>query len=96
MKRNLILFLIIFLFCSATVYSQGLRYLSSQEFPRYDAILKAQGYPKLKTIFAVYDDSFSPPRAGLKCLDPRGHRYEVYITGDKIVNVKKIPGRERW
>ena len=97
MRRKLIVFcILVIMIFPAVASSQGLKYLSADEFPRYDALLKAQGHPNLKTIFVVYDDSFSLPRSGLKCLNPKGARYEVYITGEKIVNVKKIPGKGRW
>ena len=77
-------------------FSAGMVYLSPQEFPKYNSILKTNGHPELKTIFVVYDDSFDPPRAGLKCLDKKGRRFEVYITGDNIVRINKIPGKGKW
>lgn len=93
--RNIIKFLIIiFIICiSINSFADGMRYLTKDEFPNYDRLLRDQGHPELKTIVAVCDDSFNPPRVGLKCVNRKGQQYQVYITGSEIKKVVKIKNR---
>ena len=71
-------------------YAGGMRYLTQEEFGTYDELLKNNGHPELTTIVAVYDDSFNPPRVGLKCKNKKGKQFQIYISGSKITRIDKI------
>jgi len=92
----LLLIFIAMLFLSSPIYAGGMRYLSPGEFEIYDNLLKQYGCPELKTIAAVYDDSFDPPRIGLKCVNNKNKiLYQVYIEGDKIKKINKTADKLR-
>lgn len=97
MKRGLYLLLSIAFFCMIILPSHagGMKYLSPDEFDKYDKLLKEKGHPELKTIVAVYDDSFDPPRIGLKCVNKKKQVFQVYIEGDKIRRINKTSDKIR-
>ena len=80
---------------SSSIYAGGMRYLSPDEFGTYDNLLNQNGHPELKTIAAVYDDSFDPPRIGLKCVNKNKRLYQVYIEGNKIKKINKTDDKLR-
>lgn len=82
--------IIITICISINSYAVGMRYLTKDELPKYDQLLKDQGHSELRTIVAVYDDSFNPPRVGLKCVNRKGQQYQVYIIGEQIKKIVKI------
>ena len=91
MKKTILSILIAALLCNCSqLYAGGMRYLNESEFSQYDEMLKEKGQPDLKTVVAVYDDSFNPPRTGLKCVNKNGQQFQVYIIGSKITKVVKI------
>lgn len=83
------------LFLTSGIYARGMRYLSPDEFGTYDKLLKENGHSELKTVVAVYDDSFSPPRIGLKCVNKNKLLYQVYIEGNKIKRINKTSDKLR-
>jgi hypothetical protein len=85
-----LLFIIVILISSLYSFASGMRYLTREEFPQYNQLLKEQGYSNLKTIVAVYDDSFNPLRVGLKCVNKNGQQFQVYIIDGKIKKVEKV------
>lgn len=78
-----------------SAHAGGMKYLSPDEFDKYDKFLKEKGHPELKTIVAVYDDSFDPPRIGLKCVNKNKRVFQVYIEGDKIKRINKTSDKIR-
>jgi hypothetical protein len=67
-----------------SAYASGMRYLSSDEFYKYDKLLKEKGHPELKTIVAVYSDLFDPPRIGLKCVDKNKRVFKSISKGIRL------------
>lgn len=78
--------------CSLSL-AGSMRYLTQQEFGQYDELLQKKGRSDLKTTVAVYDDSFTPPRIGLKCINKKGEQFQVYIIGENITKIVKINNR---
>lgn len=96
MIKKVILLLLSIAFVSTLIlsaYASGMRYLSPDEFYKYDKLLKEKGHPELKTIVALYSDLFDPPRIGLKCVDKNKRVFQVYIEGDKIIRINKTSDR---
>jgi hypothetical protein len=91
MKKALYILITITFVCMMilSAHAGGMKYLSPDEFDKYDKLLKEKGHPELKTIVAVYDDSFDPPRIGLKCVNKNKRVFQVYIEGDKIKRINK-------
>ncbi len=89
MKKLGLALVTLFILCSLSV-AGSMRYLTQQEFAQYDELLKNSGRSDLKTMVAVYDDSFSPPRTGLKCVNKKGQQFQVYIVGSKITKIEKV------
>lgn len=73
MKKALYILLYVGFLCMIilSAHASGMKYLSPDEFDKYDKLLKEKGHPELKTIGAVYDDSFDLPRIGLKCVNKK-------------------------
>lgn len=98
MVKRIILWLLSIAFLSTLILSAhagGMKYLSPDEFGKYDKLLKEKGHPELKTIVAVYDDSFDPPRIGLKCVNKNKRVFQVYIEGDTIKKISKTSDKIR-
>lgn len=89
MKKLCFALATLLIFCSLSV-AGGMKYLTQQEFAKYDEMLKNNGRPDLKTVVAVYEDWDSPPRIGLKCVNKKGQQFQVYIVGSKIIKIDKI------
>jgi hypothetical protein len=68
----------------------GMRYLTPNEFPKYDQMLKNYGRSDLKTTVAVVDTVNNQERILMKCVNKKGAQYTVWITDGKIVTIKKI------
>jgi hypothetical protein len=97
MKKALYILLSVGFLCMIilSAHASGIKYLSPDEFDKYDKLLKEKGHSELKTIVAVYDDSFDPPRIGLKCVNKNKQVFQVYIEGDKIKRINKTSDRIR-
>jgi len=90
MNNVFTLLVLLTILCSTILsYAGGMRYLTQEEFGKYDKLLKEKGHPELKTIVAVYSDMFDPPRIGLKCVNKNKQIYQVFIEGDKIKSIIK-------
>ncbi len=82
----------IFTGCDNATIEQGInqKKLKQGEFSKYDELLKNNGQLELKTIAGVYDDHYKPPRVSLMCVNNRGEKFQVDITGSTIVRIIKF------
>jgi hypothetical protein len=88
---NIGLFFLLGVSMSSVAEAQmGMQYLTPDQFPKYDQILKDYGRGDLKTTVAVVTTVNNRERVGLKCVNNKGAQYTVSITDGKIVMVEKV------
>lgn len=88
--RIFLALLLVFAMVSFAMAQMGMKYLTPDQFPKYNKMLKNYGRGDLKTTVAVVTNINDQERVGLKCINKKGKQYQVFITDGKIVRINKV------